>query len=229
MLWTPRTGKTPPHRDLKPLNILVTASGVKLLDFGLAKMGTGFASTSDSETQITDVTTVGTILGTAAYMSPEQAKGEPVDARSDIFSFGVVLYEMLSGRPAFLRSSAGETTAAILRDEPPPLEAPPAVCAIVARCLRKSPGERYQKITEGRAALDQAASLRAEQTPSIAVLPFANMSRDADDEYFSDGLAEDIIHLLARVPNLKVTARTSAFAFRGTERGVTKIAQALCM
>ena len=215
------------HRDLKPLNILVTASGVKLLDFGLAKIGTISAPASDSETQITGVTTAGTILGTAAYMSPEQAKGEPVDARSDIFSFGLVLYEMLSGRPAFLRNSAGETTAAILRDDPPPLEAPPTVCAIVARCLRKSPGERYQKITEGRAALDDAAGIGGEKSPSIAVLPFANMSRDADDEYFSDGLAEDIIHLLARVPNLKVTARTSAFAFRGKEQDITKIAQAL--
>ena len=134
---------------------------------------------------------------------------------------------MLSGRPAFLRSSAGETTAAILRDDPPPLEAPPTICAIVARCLRKSPGERYQKITEGRAALGGHRRRTPGKSPSIAVLPFANTSRDADEEYFSDGLAEDIIHLLARVPNLKVTARTSAFAFRGKEQDITKIAQAL--
>ncbi len=214
------------HRDLKPGNILVTASGVKLLDFGLAKIGTASELAPDSETQ-TDITKAGTVLGTVAYMSPEQAKGEPVDARSDIFSFGLVLYEMLSGCPAFLRGSATETMAAILRDEPAPLEAPPTVCAIIARCLRKSPAERYQKIAEGRAALDQAAGRSAEETPSIAVLPFANMSRDADDEYFSDGLAEDITHLLARVPNLKVTARTSAFAFRGKEQDITKIAEAL--
>ena len=95
----------------------MTASGVKLLDFGLAKIGTGSAPAPDSETQ-TDITKAGTVLGTVAYMSPEQAKGEQVDARSDIFSFGLVLYEMLSGCPAFLRSSAIETTAAILRDEP---------------------------------------------------------------------------------------------------------------
>ena len=214
------------HRDLKPCNILVTAFGVKLLDFGLAKIGTVSELAPDSETQ-TDVTKEGTVLGTIAYMSPEQARGEQVDARSDIFSFGLVLYEMLSGSPAFLRSSAVETTAAILRDEPPPLEAPPNVCAIVARCLRKLPAERYQKIAEGRAALDQAASISVQKTPSIAILPFANMSRDADDEYFSDGLAEEIIHILARVPNLRVTARTSAFAFRGKEQDITKIAEAL--
>ena len=215
------------HRDLKPGNILVTASGVKLLDFGLAKIGTASAPAPDSETQIMDLTKAGTVLGTAAYMSPEQAKGEAVDARSDIFSFGLVLYEMLSGRCAFLRNSAIETMAAILRDEPAPLDAPSNVSAIVARCLRKSPAERYQNMADGRAALDQAAGISAEKMPSIAVLPFANMSRDAGDEYFSDGLAEEIINLLAHVPNLKVTARTSAFAFRGKEQDITKIAEAL--
>lgn len=215
------------HRDLKPGNILVTASGVKLLDFGLAKIGTVSAPAPDSATQTMDLTEAGTVLGTAAYMSPEQAKGEEVDARSDIFSFGLVLYEMLSGRRAFSRSSAIETMAAILRDEPAPLDAPSSLSAIVARCLRKSPAERYQNMADGRAALDQAAGKTAERMPSIAVLPFANMSRDADDEYFSDGLAEDIINLLAHVPNLKVTARTSAFAFRGKELDITKIAEAL--
>jgi len=120
-----------------------------------------------------------------------------------------------------------ETIAAILHDEPAPLDAPSSLSAIVARCLRKSPADRYQNIADGRAALARAVGEPAEKTPSIAVLPFANMSRDADDEYFSDGLAEDIINLLAHVPNLKVTARTSAFAFRGKEQDITKIAEAL--
>ena len=218
------------HRDLKPGNILVTASGVKLLDFGLAKIGTATAPPAPDATtgtQSKDLTEEGTVLGTAAYMSPEQAKGEEVDARSDIFSFGLVLYEMLSGRRAFSRNSPIETIAAILRDEPAPLDAPSNLSAIVARCLRKSPAERYQRIADGRVALDQAVGKLSEKIPSIAVLPFVNMSRDADDEYFSDGLAEEIINLLAHVPNLKVSARTSAFAFRGKDQDITKIAEAL--
>src|SRR6202049_1851289 len=169
------------HRDLKPANILVTASGVKLLDFGLAKMGTASAlPSSDDATQAADLTEVGTVLGTAAYMSPEQAKGEQTDARSDIFSFGVVLYEMLSGRRAFSKNSAIETMAAIVRDEPPPLDATSSLSAIVTRCLRKLPASRFQTMNEVRAAIEQASIKPAENLPSIAVLPFANMSADKE-------------------------------------------------
>jgi serine/threonine protein kinase/Tfp pilus assembly protein PilF len=216
------------HRDLKPANILVTASGVKLLDFGLAKMGTASAPpASDDATQSMDLTEVGTVLGTAAYMSPEQAKGESTDARSDIFSFGVVLYEMLSGRRAFSRNSAIETMAAIVRDEPAPLDAPSSISAIVIRCLRKSPASRFQTMNDVRAALDQATATAAAKAPSIAVLPFANMSADKENEYFSDGLAEEILNLLAKIPGLKVIARTSAFAFKGKEQDIRKIAETL--
>ena len=213
------------HRDLKPANILVTASGVKLLDFGLAKMAT--APVPDGATQTMPLTEAGAIMGTAAYMSPEQAKGEEVDPRSDIFSFGVVLYEMLSGRRAFSRNSSIETMSAILRDEPVPLDTPANVSAIVTRCLRKSPMDRFETIGEVRAALEQAATKPAEKQPSIAVLPFANMSADKENEYFSDGLAEEILNLLAKIPGLKVIARTSSFAFRGKEQDITKIAEAL--
>src|ERR1700730_6718434 len=126
------------HRDLKPANILVTASGVRLLDFGLAKIVE--AKIPDGSTQTMALTEAGAIMGTAAYMSPEQAKGEEVDARSDIFSFGAVLYEMLSGRRAFARNSPVETMSAILRDEPPPLaqvsDAPENISSVVTRCLR---------------------------------------------------------------------------------------------
>jgi TolB-like protein/Tfp pilus assembly protein PilF len=138
-----------------------------------------------------------------------------------------VLYEMLSGRRAFARNSAIETMSAIVRDDPAPLDAPAKVSAIVARCLRKSPAERFQTIGEVRAALEQAAAAAGEKTPSIAVLPFANMSADKENEYFSDGLAEEILNLLAKIPGLKVIARTSAFAFRGKEQDIRTIAETL--
>ena len=220
------------HRDLKPGNILMTASGVKLLDFGLAKVGSAGAAEAESDaTQTMPLTEAGTVLGTAAYMSPEQAKGEEADARSDIFSFGVVLYELLAGRRAFSRKSSIETMAAVVRDEPAALDVPVSVAAVVTRCLRKLPADRFQTIVEVRAALqqasEQAASKPEKPIPSIAVLPFANMSGDKENEYFSDGLAEEILNLLAKIPNLKVIARTSSFAFRGKEQDITQIAETL--
>jgi serine/threonine-protein kinase len=208
------------HRDLKPANILVTSKGTaKLLDFGLAKI---LAPTSDAT-----VTADGTVLGTAAYMSPEQAQGRPLDERSDVFSFGAVLYELLSGRPTFKRTSTLDTLNAVVRDEPAPLSSP--VADIVTKCLAKMPAERYQSMAEVRAILLTRARKESEaaHAPSIAVLPFVNMSRDPDDEYFSDGLAEEILNLLAHIPELKVTARTSSFAFRGKEQDITAIAAAL--
>ena len=210
------------HRDLKPGNILISASGVKLLDFGLAKL------TDPADPDATK-TMAGTVMGTAAYMSPEQAQGLPTDARSDIFSFGLVLYELLSGRRAFAAETALATMAAIVRDEPKPLDAPPALQSIVARCLRKSPADRFPSAADLRAALEQAAAVARpeEKQPSIAVLPFANMSRDAGDEYFSDGLAEEIINALTQVSGLKVIARTSAFAFKGKNEDIRKIAETL--
>ena len=206
------------HRYLKPGNILVTASGIKLLDFGLALLRRG--PESAGETTAVGVTKAGTILGTAAYMSPEQAEAKLADARSDIFSLGLVLYEMLSGRPAFAGGSTIAVMAAIVRDEPKSLTAPPALQSIVTRCLRKSPGDRFQSMTQVKDALLAATSgisspgaSVSERQPSIAVRPFANMSRDADEEYFSDGLAEEIINLLAQIPGRlrSVWCRPSTF------------------
>jgi eukaryotic-like serine/threonine-protein kinase len=216
-------GKGITHRDLKPGNILVNKEGVKLLDFGLAKM-----APTPGEGDPT-VTLAGTVLGTAAYMSPEQAEGRPSDARSDVFSFGLVLYETLTGRRAFEGENAISTMGAILHKEPRPLQAPPALERIVMRCLEKRPAQRFQTMAELKDALDAARQgvVRPQSQASIAVLPFANMSRDEDNEYFSDGLAEEIINLLTRISGLKVIARTSAFAFKGKLEDIRRIAEAL--
>ena len=201
------------HRDLKPDNILVTRKGsIKLLDFGIAKLT---APTDASATMLSGV------MGTPLYMSPEQAEGAQLDARSDIFSAGAVLYELLAGRRAF------DSLAALLRDEPAPFEAPAGLRTAILRCLRKRPADRYADARELRVALEQFAMPSTDSRPSVAVLPFVNMSGDREQEYFSDGLAEDVINMLARLPGLKVTARTSAFSFKGREARVAEIAREL--
>jgi serine/threonine-protein kinase len=210
------------HRDLKPANILLTATGVKLLDFGLAKWEQP-AGDDDSTAWRTEA---GAVLGTAGYMSPEQASGKPGDARSDIFSLGSVLYEMLSGQRAFQGDTAVAVVAAVLHKEPASLHAPPELVRIVTRCLRKAPGERFQNAADLKAALAGETVLSTAQ-PSIAVLPFANLSADKDNEYFSDGLTEEIINVLAHIRGLKVIARTSAFVFRGREQDIRHIADSL--
>ena len=155
------------HRDLKPANILVTASGVKLLDFGLAKAAhPSEADASDQTVATPDVTQAGTVVGTAAYMSPEQATGAHVDERSDIFSFGAVLYEMVSGRQAFRGASVIETLSAVLRDDPGPLDAPPHLATVINRCLCKSAAGRFATIRKVSDAIRQAGEATPEPVPS---------------------------------------------------------------
>jgi TolB-like protein len=174
-------------------------------------------------------------------MAPEQAEGRSLDARADIFSFGAVIYELIAGRRAFPGDSIASVWSSVLRDNPSTLGsvAPPGLETILMRCLRKNPADRFQEIREVRGALEalrtptQAVSAQTIQTAvarteaSIAVLPFANLSADKENEYFSDGLAEEIINALTHVRGLKVTARTSAFAFRGENQDIRKIAETL--
>src|SRR5262245_53165883 len=209
------------HRDLKPANILVTHGNVKLLDFGHAKQ------LSSNHVNADPITLAGPVMGTAAYMSPDQAQGKPADRRSDIFSFGVVLYEILSGRPPFGGDTVLEVLNAIVSREPHLLETSPDLQRIVMRCLAKDPADRFESMSEVKEALAQLIVHKEKEQPSVAVLPFANLSANAANEYFSDGLTEELISELAQIPGLRVTARTSAFVFRKKEEDIRRIASQL--
>jgi eukaryotic-like serine/threonine-protein kinase len=217
------------HRDIKPANIMITStrpgqSQVKVLDFGLAKLS---ESTHPGDT-FADDTTKGAIMGSAAYMSPEQAEGKQIDLRSDIFSFGSVFYEMLSGRRAFRGDSDLAVLASVLRETPQPLTGIPVnLQNIVSRCLQKDPNLRIQNAIDLKSLLEACIfpSMNYSSGPikTIAVLPFTNLSGDKENEYFSDGLTEEMISALTRLPGLHVTARTSAFALRGKNLDIREI------
>jgi eukaryotic-like serine/threonine-protein kinase len=227
-------GRNIVHRDLKPENVFVTSDGcVKILDFGLAKAVDRPVPMHENAPTMTGA---GFVLGTAGYMSPEQIRGENADPRSDIFAVGAILYEMVSGQRAFRGSSPVDTMSAVLREQPPDLAmrtgTPPAIARIVGRCLEKAPGQRFQTAADLKFALDAISDAHATQPEaktqkSIAVLPFVSMSGDADNQYFSEGLAEELINALTRLPGLQVASRTSAFRFRGREADIREIGREL--
>src|SRR5262245_49034043 len=234
------------HRDLKPANVMVAREGrVKVLDFGLAKLAQVEPDLQNSmaATVGPPLSTVGEVVGTAPYMAPEQLRGEAVDARTDLFSFGVLVYELASGKRPFAGATFADVSSAILRDTPPLLgdtrsDVPTDLERIVGRCLEKQPRERFQtaldvvhELRALRRSLERggAPARRAEPkgVASIAVIPFVNRSASADDEYFSDGLADELLNLLAKIRGLRVAARSSAFSFKGRSATIAEVGRAL--
>jgi len=230
------------HRDIKPENVLISGGTAVVTDFGIAKALSAARADLLETSKQSLITPSGIAVGTPAYMAPEQAAGDPAIAPSaDVYALGVMIYELLAGAHPFAgRRGYAEMMAAHVLELPPPLfqrrpDVPAAIAELVMRCLAKDPRERPR---DGQALLSEldllnAASLGARRRidtssqPSVAVLPLANLSGDPENEYFSDGIAAEVLFNLAHIPGVRVAARTSSFAFKGQSVDLRTIADAL--
>lgn len=214
------------HRDLKPSNLIITTRGeVKIIDFGLAKLAGQMHFTK-----------AGKLSGTVAYMSPEQVQGQPIDHRTDIWSLGVVLYEMLTGALPFQGEGDQALIFSIVNEEARVIaslrkETPALLAQLVHKAMQKNPAARHQTMAEVirdlARLLDQATVSSEKSIPAIVVLPFADLSPQKDQEYFCDGLTEELVNALSKIEGWRVVSRTSAFAFKGKEQDVRVIGKQL--